>query len=102
MVNQWATILAAWWLSVHRANPAPGSLNQLRKDAIADMKLVHDGDYDLPGIGERTAAFPSWSNVRVDMLANVRKVRVERPLSDRTPVPYRQNVDWPADIVVDP
>jgi hypothetical protein len=102
IVNQWCTILAAWWLSVHRGNPPPGSFEELKKQTEADLLLVHNRTFDIPNIGERFSSLPSWSNVRVDMLYALRKIRVERPLSDRTKVPFKQNIDWPSQMIVEP
>lgn len=102
MVNEWAVICSTYWLSVRRGNPPPGSTAKLYEMAVEEMKLVHSGQYEVPGIGTREVLWPAWSNVRVDQLYTVRKIRVERPLSEQTPVGYRQNVDWVAQRIWEP
>lgn len=97
MVNEWATILACRWLSSRRANPIPESIEALYRSAIEDMKLVRSGTAQIPDIGARDAMFPAWSNVRVDVTSRLRKCRVERPISEPTPTPYRQDRDWSAE-----
>ena len=99
MVYYWATVLACYWLSMHRGNPPKGSFDDLQNEVIEDMKLVHDGKYAVPGLGEREVGWPAWSNVRVDVLYPLRRIRVERPLSERTATTYNQVKDWPAEII---
>ena len=101
VVNNWAVILAARWLSMRRGNPPPGSVNQLYEEAVEDLKLVHSGAYEIPGIGTREVLWPVWSNVRVDPLYILRKIRVERPISEKTSTPYPQNRDRVADNIVE-
>lgn len=100
-VNKWAVICACYYLSCRRGNPPPGSFDELYKEAIEDMKLVHDGSHQIPGLGQLMAAFPAWSNVRVDFLYSLRKTRIEKPISDRTATPYSQNRDRGADHIVE-
>ena len=102
VVNDWCTILAVHWLSLRRGNPVPGSLGDLYKATIEDLKLVKSGEYQLPGIGYRNNMWPAWSNIRVDTLYSLRKVRVERPISEGTPLPGRRNRDIPSDFIIEP
>lgn len=102
LVNNWAVICGAYWLSCRRGNPPPGSFDDLYKEAVEDMKLVHSGQYQIPDIGLREVAWPAWSNVRVDQLYNLRRVRVQRPISEKSPTPYRQNRDWPGEFILEP
>lgn len=101
LVNQWCVICAAKWLSSRRGNPPPGVVNDLYEQAVEDMKLVHDGKYDVPNIATRTAQWPFWSNVRVDALYSLRKIRVERPISEKSNTTYPQNADRVADVIVE-
>ncbi len=102
LVNNWCVICAAKWLSSHRGNPPPESIDELYDEAIEDMKLVHEGLYQVPDIGTRDALWPAWSNVRVSNLYALRKVRVERWISDRYPTPYQQNIDIVAEQIIEP
>lgn len=102
IVNNWTVVLAARWLSCRRGNPPPGSFDDLYKEVLEDLKDVRAGRANLPDIGLRTAAWPAWSNVRVDCLYSLRKIRVERPISERSATDYRQSVDWPSVWIVEP
>jgi hypothetical protein len=102
MVNQWAVICAAYWLSCRRGNPPPGSYDSLYQEAKEDMKGIKSGEFSIPECGFRDAFWPVWSHVRVDCLYALRKNRVERPLSEQSPVPYYQNQDWPSNYVIEP
>lgn len=103
LVNNWCVICAAYWLSCRRGNPSPGSFDQLYKEAIEDLKLVKSGTYQIPDVALRSAAWPAWSNVRVDALYSLRKIRVERPISDKSPPQgYTQSRDIGADYLVEP
>ena len=99
LVNQWAVILACYWLSSRRGNPPPGSFGDLYKEAIEDLKKVHNGQFDIPNVGEREAGWPAWSNVRVDMLYQLRKLRVETRISEREPVNYNRARDWGSEFI---
>ncbi len=97
LVNQWAVVCGAKWLSSRRGNPAPGSFDDLYKETIEDLKLIKTGEYQIPDLGYRAIAWPAWSNVRVDILRTFQRVRVERPISERSPTPYVQHTDTPFD-----
>jgi hypothetical protein len=101
VVNNWAVVLAGHWLSIRRGNPSPGSLKQFYEETVEDLKLVHSGAFEIPGIGTREVLWPAWSNVRVDPLYILRKIRVERPISEKTSPQYRQNIDRVADLLVE-
>lgn len=101
IVNDWATICAAWRLRVRRGNSGPGSLRELYEEAVMDLKAVQNGEHNLADIGLRTNGWPAWSNVRVDPLYTLRKIRVERPISEQTAQP-RQNRDIPSDYTIEP
>jgi hypothetical protein len=103
-INNYATVLACVWLSRRRGNPPPAGLLDLEEEVLTDLKEIRSGDAQLPEIGLRTAAWPAWSNVRIDSLYSLRKVRVQTGvgMSEQTPTPYRRNVDWPSVYVVEP
>lgn len=98
LVNDWCTRLATYWLCTRRGNPAPKSIQDLRDEAIEEMKEVRNGMGMIPDLGTRNADWPAWSNVRVDPNYRLRKIRVERPLSEKTPPQdARRNNDWLAE-----
>ncbi|MDE2097156.1 MAG: hypothetical protein KGL39_07910 [Patescibacteria group bacterium] len=102
MVNQWATICAAWWFSHRRGNPPPGAYEELYKDTIADLKSVKSGENQIPDIGYREVQWPAWSNIHVSTVYQLKRSRVERPISEKTPTTYPQNVDHVADFIYEP
>lgn len=83
-VNEWASILAARWLCLRRCNPIPESVQALYEEAVEQLQQVKAGQYDLGDAAERTTKGPAWSNLRLS-LHRVRKLRVERPISEKTP-----------------
>src|SRR5262245_55184871 len=105
MVVQWASIIAAHWLAVRRGNPAPQSLREMlygdgseeNRGVYGEMLDVKKGLFQLEDVGLRNAGWPAWSNVRRDIWYRVRQTRVERPISERTPTEYSQNVDHAAE-----
>lgn len=104
VVNNWCVVLACHWLSCRRGNPPPGSFDQLKDEVMEDLKAIRAGEADLPEIGLRNAAWPAWSNVRVDCLYRLRKIRVEKPISEKTAQrgPFLQHRDIGADITIEP
>lgn len=98
-VNEWATVVAARWLCTRRGNTPPASINTLYEEAMTDMKEVRDGKAELADCGARNVPWPTHSSIRVDHTYNLRKARVERPLSEQTPIQGRQSVDRAADFL---
>lgn len=102
VVNEWATILACYWLASRRGNPTPSSFDALYKDTIKDLETCASGRMHVPNIAHRDSMWPAWSNVRVNPYYALRKVRVERGISERTTTPYAQNIDRAAEVIVEP
>ena len=93
LVNQWATYLAAYYLSMRRGNPALFITE--KEDAIAELKEIRSGDLRLPGIPMRRSLAPIWSSLRADPRYTWNVLRVERGSSTRTPATtLRQNIDY--------
>lgn len=82
-VCEWCVVLACHWLSCRRGNPPPGSTKDLYEAVMKDLQSVKDGESHLD-LGMRMSAFPAWSNVRVDQFNTLRKLVVERPISEGT------------------
>ncbi len=104
LVNEWCAIMAAYKLSCRRGNPPAGSLATLYDEAIEELKAVKSGEYQLPGIGARDLFTPAWSNVRVDLSYALRKIRVEKPMSERSSQQgtYTQQKDVISDMIIEP
>lgn len=101
VINEWATYLACNWLSRRRGNP--GLFKAEVEEAIKDMKEIRSGASNLEDIPARNPAWPTWSNVRVDQNYRLRKIRVERPLSEREPTSGKpQQRDIWADVILEP
>jgi curved DNA-binding protein CbpA len=97
LANEWATIIASRWLRTRRGNPCPKSLQDMYDEAIKDMEKVKKEEMQIPDIGKRNPDWPAWSNVSVSNAYRFKKIRVERPISERTPTQYPQNPDWGAE-----
>lgn len=97
-VNRWATHLAGYRLCRRRTNACPTTVAEDYKETVAELKSVQAGSLYIEDIGLRTTEAPAWSNVTVDQSGyDIRKVRVQRPISEGTPTQYPQNVSWPAE-----
>ena len=82
-VNGITTIIATQMLCGRRANPVPGSIGAMYKEAMQDLVLVRTSAVQIPDIGYRDVAWPAWSAVRVDPMYRLRQQRIERPISER-------------------
>lgn len=105
IVNQWCSIVAAYIVSCRRGNPVAASLKDLYDEAMEDLRQLQRGEAQLPDTALRSAAWPAWSNVRVDILYRLRRARVEKPISETRsgqPQGYTQNRDVLADHIIEP
>lgn len=98
-ICEWATIIAARWLCARRMNPIPESLQALYDEVREELKALRDGSYTLGDISERVSSAPAWSNVRVSVHYRLRRIRVQRPISEQTPRRIAPNADRAADIM---
>lgn len=98
MVNEWTTCLAACWLCRRRGNPIPQSIADACDATMHELELVKDGSLTLTDIGMREAAWPAWSNVTVRPEFQLKKVRVQRQISERSPTDYPQTIDYPSEV----
>lgn len=94
LVNEWCVIITCRWLCQRRFNPVPESLQKQYEETIKLLEQVQAGVYQLTDIGQRNASGPTWSNVIVRPEYEMRKVRVERPISGRDSVSYPQQIDY--------
>lgn len=106
LVNDWATTIAAWWLSARRGNPVPDSLLALyqgddgKSGVIGDLIAVRKKLMIIPEIAFRHVDWPAWSNIRVDPRYRIRQIRVQRTMSEQTPPETpRRNVDLQSEYV---
>lgn len=93
-VNRWATILAAKWLTSRRGMSPPGAVAQDAKDALEELKGVRYARLNVENIGTRSAGWPFFSNVTVQVGYTTAKARFEPSISEGTPTQYGQYVDW--------
>lgn len=99
-VWNWATAIACHWICARRQNPIPSSLNNMYIETMDELMAVSSGQMQIEDIGYRNNIMPMWSALRLDNRWSLKKLRVERPLSDRTRVRnYTQKADLAADIV---
>lgn len=102
LVNEWATVIACQRLCLRRANPVPKSIEALYEEAVETLVQVRGQQAYIPDIPLRNSQMPTWSNVRVDPWYRVRQIRLERPLSERTPDQFPRNTDWFSNIYTEP
>lgn len=109
LVNEWASVLATFWVCVRRVNPLPDVIRQLvyggdglGEGVMGDLKDVREGRAQIPDVGARNVPWPAYSNVRVDPRFRVRQVRVIRQTSEGTPTRYPQPTDLFAENSVEP
>lgn len=100
-VNRWASTLGARWLTMRRGQSPPKGIDDLAKEALDELKKVRTGSLQIEDIGTRTAGWPFISNMTLDIGYNYRKLRVESPLSEATPVLYPQAVDWNSSLYIE-
>lgn len=93
-VNQWATAMAAHWLSERLFRAAPQQVQRQYEEGIEEMKAVQASELNIEDIGTRTSGWPFLSNVTIDLGYTVRKVRVEQSISEQTTTQYPQATDW--------
>ncbi len=105
LVNEWATIIAAHRICVRRVNPVPDSIHALLfgtgdpdRGVMGDLLDVRDQKAQIPDIGYRHVPWPAWSNVTVDPRYRLKQIRVQRPISERTPTEYSQSIDWSSEM----
>lgn len=101
IVNQYASIVAAYLVCSRRGNSAPASLKALYEETMEDLKQLRAGEIQLPDTAMRTAAWPAWSNVNVSVLYTIKRVRVQKPISEsRGGDPdYQQATDRAAEFI---
>lgn len=97
--RDWAIILASHWLAARRYNAVPKSIVDLRREVLEDLKNLKSGQYMLADISERVVNSPRWKNMRVVDRYRLRKIRVERPISDTTPTRLPEATDLVADMI---
>jgi phage gp36-like protein len=78
------TVIAVWLLCQRRFDEIPAPVQKLYDNAIAMLKMIRDGKMQLPRIPRRRQQHPKFSNVIYNPKYPLRKLRVQRPLSDRS------------------
>lgn len=79
------SIIAAVWVCQRRGNPVPASLEKEYERVIAKLEQIRDHILDIGGIAERESDQIGVSNVTIDSNYDVKQIRVQRSISDRTP-----------------
>lgn len=102
MVHHWATVIGAYMVCQRRGNVIPESLQQEYDQCIEEMQAVKDGDMSLGDVPQRESDQPTFSNVTIDDRYRVRRVRVQRPISEQSPSAIPQNIHHPSSFTVEP
>lgn len=95
--HRWATFLGACHLCKRRGEPVPASLLEACAEVMEEMKAVRDGELVIPDVGQGAANWPTYTNHRNDPRFRLRQVRVQRPISEQSPVFHTQQIDYPAE-----
>jgi len=93
-VYNWATWIATQWLCIRRGNPIPSSILNAYLETLDNLEMVKSQQMCIEDIGLRNTCMPCWSNVRIDQRWNIKKMRVETVLSDRTHPNFPQKQDF--------
>ena len=92
--NRWTLAIAAAWLCTRRGNGVPKSIQAMCDRAYKQMELILEGKMPLD-VGSRNPDWPAWSNVIVRPEYQQSKIRVQRSISEQTPVTqYKRKKDW--------
>lgn len=97
VVTEWAAIFATRWLCNRRGNGVPSGIQEAYDEAMLEIKEVQAGRMDLMEVAAREVPWFAWSNCRVSAAYRLRRIRVERPISEKTPTTYPQTRDIQAD-----
>lgn len=96
-VNEFAAIMVAQRVSRRRGNPAAKAIQELYEEVIEMLEQIKAGSLGLEDVAERTSGAPFWDNIR-HTRHTLRRTRVERPISEKTPrqTPpvYDQSAEW--------
>ena len=93
-VNQWATKIAAYWLAKRLYRSAPQGIKEDYDETMEELKAVQANELNIAGLGTRTSGWPAFSNVTIDLVSDLRRVKVEPLISEPTQTQYPQAVDW--------
>lgn len=98
-VNWWATVIALRYLCARRLNSVNKQLQAMYKEVMEDLQGVKNGSYTLGDTAERVVSSPAYKNIRVPVWYRLRRMRVERPISDSTPTRLPETPDRVADAI---
>lgn len=93
-VCDWATVIAARWLCMRRAQGVPKSLAVQYDEFMDDLKMVQAGALSIEDIGTRGVDWPTVVNITVNPSYDYMRARVQPNMSEQTPTAYGQFIDW--------
>jgi hypothetical protein len=92
-VNRWATTLASRWLAKRRFQAAPVGIESDYEEAMAELKMVRSGQFNVENVPPRTSSWPFISNLSI-IDRYTYKARVQPAISEGTPTQFAQLIDW--------
>lgn len=101
-IHHAATVRGAVFLCQRRFNSVPESLEDEWVRIERLLQRIHDHKLSLADIPELESDQPIMSNVTIDDRYRVRRIRVQRPISDNRQSPYPQRNHWPSEFTVEP
>lgn len=93
-VCDWATVCAARFLCIRRAQGCPKSIAASYEEAIEEMRMVQSAQLSIEDIGTRGIDWPTVTNIIVNPGYNGMRARVQPSISEGTPTGFAQYVDW--------
>ncbi len=95
VVRDWATVIAAYKLTMRRCGNVPTSLQWEYEQAVKVMRDIQLGLMPIGGVASVSGPGVSLSNHRLDPRYGVNQLRVETSISDTTAAQYSQKINQP-------
>lgn len=89
-VWNWATIIAAYYLTMRRCGSAPAQMQWMFEQTTQRLREYQLGLQELAGVPSLASPGISMSNVRMDPRVPFNQMGVEPSISDSTPTAYPQ------------
>lgn len=93
-VLDWASLIAARFLCMRRAQGVPKGIAAQYDEYMDDLRMVQSGQLAIEDIGTRGADWPTVINITVNPAYDYMRARVEPNISEQTPTVYGQYIDW--------
>lgn len=93
VIRNWASIIAAYRVSLRRCNAPPTSLQYEYEQTMESLTKISVGQLMIGNLPSLATPGIAMSNLRMDPRFTGRQMRVETPISSTIPTGYRQTKD---------